>query len=157
MATHSSITPWRIPWTKEAGGLQSMESQRVGHEWSDLACSHTRTSSIIHHKPQQQSIVIDQTVCKYFQSDWSLWVCFSSTQRGEEFSLPVALSSFHSYTPVTKIHQQELKNKNTYLLFYIELTYASLVSKLLEIPHSYWERCFYLLADYFPESQFSDL
>ena len=31
MATHSSTLAWRIPWTKEAGGLQSMESQRVGH------------------------------------------------------------------------------------------------------------------------------
>ena len=32
MATHSSILAWRIPWTEEPGRLQSMESQRVGHE-----------------------------------------------------------------------------------------------------------------------------
>ena len=31
MATHSSILAWRIPWTKEPGGLQSMEWQRVRH------------------------------------------------------------------------------------------------------------------------------
>ena len=31
MAMHSSILAWRIPWTKEPGGLQSMGSQRVGH------------------------------------------------------------------------------------------------------------------------------
>ena len=31
MTTHSSILVWRIPWTEEPGGLQSMESQRVGH------------------------------------------------------------------------------------------------------------------------------
>ena len=31
MATHSSILAWRIPRTEEPGGLQSMESQRVGH------------------------------------------------------------------------------------------------------------------------------
>ena len=31
MATHSSILAWRIPWTEELGGLQSMGSQRVGH------------------------------------------------------------------------------------------------------------------------------
>ena len=31
MATHSSILAWRIPRTEEAGGLQSMGSQRVGH------------------------------------------------------------------------------------------------------------------------------
>ena len=31
MATYSSILAWRIPWTEEPGGLQSMGSQRVGH------------------------------------------------------------------------------------------------------------------------------
>ena len=31
MATHSSILVWKIPWTEEPGGLQSMGSQRVGH------------------------------------------------------------------------------------------------------------------------------
>ena len=31
MATHSSILAWRIPWTEEPGGLQSMGSQRIGH------------------------------------------------------------------------------------------------------------------------------
>ena len=31
-ATHSSILAWRIPWTEESGGLQSMGSQRVGHD-----------------------------------------------------------------------------------------------------------------------------
>ena len=32
MATHSSILAWRIPWTEKPGGLQSMGSQRVGHD-----------------------------------------------------------------------------------------------------------------------------
>ena len=36
-ATHSSILVWRIPWKEEPCGLQSIESQRVGHNWSDLA------------------------------------------------------------------------------------------------------------------------
>ena len=31
-ATHSSILAWRIPWTEEPGGLQSIESQRIGHD-----------------------------------------------------------------------------------------------------------------------------
>ena len=34
MATHCSILAWRIPWPKEPGGLQSMELQRVGHNWA---------------------------------------------------------------------------------------------------------------------------
>ena len=32
MATYSSILAWRIPWTEEPGGLQSMGLQRVGHD-----------------------------------------------------------------------------------------------------------------------------
>ena len=38
MATHSSILAWRIPWTEQPGGLQSVGSQRVGH---DSATEHT--------------------------------------------------------------------------------------------------------------------
>ena len=38
MATHSCIIAWRIPWTEEPGGLQSIGSQRVGH---DLKCLST--------------------------------------------------------------------------------------------------------------------
>jgi len=34
LATYSSILAWRIPWTEKPGGLQSMESQRVGHNWT---------------------------------------------------------------------------------------------------------------------------
>ena len=37
MAAHSSILAWRIPWTEEPGGLQSMGSHRVRHDRSDLA------------------------------------------------------------------------------------------------------------------------
>ena len=37
MATHSSVLAWRIPGTGEPGGLLSMGSHRVGHNWSDLA------------------------------------------------------------------------------------------------------------------------
>ena len=34
MATHSSILAWRIPWTEQPDGLQSMGLQRVGHGWT---------------------------------------------------------------------------------------------------------------------------
>ena len=39
MATHSSVLAWRIPWTEEPGGLPSMGSHRIGHDWSDLAAA----------------------------------------------------------------------------------------------------------------------
>ena len=62
MATHSSICAWRIPWTEEPGGPQSMGSQRVRYDWvtnththrieSDdllLFLSHLETTTIILH------------------------------------------------------------------------------------------------------------
>ena len=43
-ATHSSILAWRISWTEKPGGLQSMGSQRVGHDWvTSLSFFHLQT------------------------------------------------------------------------------------------------------------------
>ena len=39
MAPHSSTLAWKIPWAEEPGRLQSMESLRVRHDWSDLAAA----------------------------------------------------------------------------------------------------------------------
>ena len=41
MATHCSTLAWRIPGTEEPGGLQSTGSQRVGHDESNCACTHS--------------------------------------------------------------------------------------------------------------------
>ena len=46
MDTHSSILSWRISWTEGPGGLLSMGSQRVGHNWSNLAHQHVAWISI---------------------------------------------------------------------------------------------------------------
>ena len=50
---HSSILVWRIPWTEEPGGLQSIELQKVGHDWSDWAHikkhAHIFPSSELHY------------------------------------------------------------------------------------------------------------
>ena len=45
MATHSSVLAWRIPWTEEAGGLQSMRSRRVGHD--GVINTHTYSDSVM--------------------------------------------------------------------------------------------------------------
>ena len=45
MATHSGILAWRIPWTEEPGGLQSMGSQRVEHEQASNTHIHTHAMS----------------------------------------------------------------------------------------------------------------
>ena len=41
MAAHSSTLAWKIPWTEEAGRLQSMGRQRVGHDWATSLYSST--------------------------------------------------------------------------------------------------------------------
>ena len=46
MATHSGILAWRIPWTEEPGGLQSIGSQRVEHEWVTNTHAHSYISSL---------------------------------------------------------------------------------------------------------------
>ena len=43
MATHPHVLAWRIPGTGEPGGLPSMRSHRVGHDWSDLAAAAVAT------------------------------------------------------------------------------------------------------------------
>ena len=45
MATRSSVLAWRIPGTGEPGGLPSMGSHRVGHDWSDSAAAGTWVTS----------------------------------------------------------------------------------------------------------------
>ena len=49
MATHSSIFAWRIPWTEEPGRLQSMESQKVGHDWTAKHSTAINTGNHAHH------------------------------------------------------------------------------------------------------------
>ena len=49
MATHSSTLAWRIPWTEEPGGVQSMVSQRVKHDWATNAFIHVCVCVCVHH------------------------------------------------------------------------------------------------------------
>ena len=43
MVAPASMLAWRIPWTEKPGGLQSMGSERVGHDSLSLSLSHTHT------------------------------------------------------------------------------------------------------------------
>ena len=49
MAAHSSVLAWKRPWTGEPSGLQSMGSQRIGHDLAHMcACAHTDTHTHTH-------------------------------------------------------------------------------------------------------------
>ena len=58
---HSSLLAWRIPWTEEPGGLQSMRSQRVSHDWVTITHTHTHTHEIYWlYKPFSNQVILEQ-------------------------------------------------------------------------------------------------
>ena len=71
IATHSSILAWRISWTEEPGRLQSMGSQRVGHNW---ATKHRKQNSVL-VKVTQRNRTKTSRVCH---------VCYMCVSRERE-------------------------------------------------------------------------
>ena len=57
MASHSSILAWRIPWTEEPGGLQSIGLQRVRQDWAQLCSRYRATCCKIWNKCKTQCLV----------------------------------------------------------------------------------------------------
>ena len=69
MAIHPSTLAWKIPWTEEPGGLQSMESQRVGHDWATSLIFYL--SSIY---DLSISICVIYVFCKRFCLERHIWL-----------------------------------------------------------------------------------
>ena len=75
MATHSSVLAWRIPGTGEPGGLPSMGSHRVRHDWSDLAAAAPTSDEYL---PMPFGYL-----CALFRECWNgIWLvyCWTSEQ-----------------------------------------------------------------------------
>ena len=74
MATHSSVLDWRIPETGEPGGLLSMGSHRVGHDWSDLAAAAAAAvmSSVTCSLPRMALLWRWKSICQLNLSEWTL-------------------------------------------------------------------------------------
>ena len=77
MATYSSILAWRIPWREEPCGQRSTGSQRVSHDWSDLACTHTHTHRV-GYKPSRP----DQSRVSLYTTHSFLWVSLCIGWKG---------------------------------------------------------------------------
>ena len=61
MATHSSVLAWRIPGTEEPGGLPSMGSHRVGHDWSDVAAAALISVVVVLCSQRCKKIMVSET------------------------------------------------------------------------------------------------
>ena len=57
MATHSSVLAWRIPGMGEPGGLPSMGSHRVGHDWNDLLVAVAAAEYLMHRGAWQAAVL----------------------------------------------------------------------------------------------------
>ena len=66
MATLSSILAWKIPWTEEPGRLQSIGSQRVGHDWA---------TSLTHFTPRPRQTWWQDTCLKPKERSQRCWLC----------------------------------------------------------------------------------
>ena len=79
MATHSRVLAWRIPGPGEPGGLPSMGSHRVGHDWSDLAATaaaETCSKNELHPLNRRENWGSERSVALHHK-DWSkFWAGF---------------------------------------------------------------------------------
>ena len=85
MATHSSVLAWRIPGTGEPGGLPSMGSHRVGHDWSDLAAA---AAAAFTRKHYMYALIYDNLF-------FSFWL--HSVWQSLDPSMCLHMVQFHSY------------------------------------------------------------
>ena len=81
MATHSCILVWRILWTEDPGGLQSMWSQRVRHDLVTYKYAHTRTHTHAHTHMRMHIIAYTGFWNVYEQSLGPLKIFRRSSER----------------------------------------------------------------------------
>ena len=136
MATHSRVLAWRIPGTVEPGGLPSMGSHRVGHDWSNLAAaaaavlihpipvwSHwrrnwERTYTVGSCKPLENTPLSQSFFClclffcggaSYLETNWDLQ---KSCKYSTEFCKPITFSTniniLHNHSAVVKFKKLAL-------------------------------------------------
>ena len=96
MATHSSVLAWRIPGTGEPGGLPSIGSHRVGHDWSDLAA-------------RSNSKTLNRFLMKILVRKMSVPSCLSSTSGRKGPSL--YLHSMKNWQVICSLRQTNVKQQ----------------------------------------------
>ena len=87
MATHSSVLAWRIPGMGEPGGLPSMESHRVRHDWSDLAAA---AAAAIHGVTKSRTWLSDWTELNWTEGVSSIY-CYYTTPHVLVLRFPLGI------------------------------------------------------------------
>ena len=91
MATHFSILAWQVSWTEEPGRLQSIGSQRVGNNWSNLTCMHAAGDLTFWPPSSNPHFPSPSTVSDNHKSDLffhELVCCFWITLDMPDMSVP---------------------------------------------------------------------
>ena len=126
MTTHSSILTWRIPWTEEPGGIQSMESQRIGHDRATK-----RTHAQTHTHTYTHTHTHTQLICYLFQfnfpwpQSWLWSMSHVEIHRG--------LTSLPSYRVILP-HQADVNCLLLYPLWSVNQTYCANHVTLPKVP-----------------------
>ena len=89
MATYSSILAWGIPWMEEPGGLQSMDSPRVRHDWATVTHTHSQHPQNCCWAPSMPSAF--SLLCLYSSAFPFLWNVLSSLAISTHSSLKTQL------------------------------------------------------------------
>ena len=96
MATHSSSLAWRVPWTEEPGGLQSLRSHRVRHDWSDSA---TAANPHWHHDRSKSTVNLGvHSWCSVFCAKWHVSITLVLQSIFTALKILYALP-IHSFCP----------------------------------------------------------
>ena len=110
MATHSSILAWRIPGTGEPGGLPSMGSQRVGHDWSDLAAVaayvfHSGWINVHSHREAEFLMTGPQDSAEVEPSGATVWLQISQMQTLDS-RCTISQCQAHTIEPDQSLNQK---------------------------------------------------
>ena len=113
MATHSSVLAWRIPGTGEPGGLPSLGSHRVGHNWSNLAAAAA-------YRLYNPYFILQMWKLRLRKVKWSHTVTWLSRNRNENDQGVGAASfaHFHLYLRVIACYFPRRVHKFQFVLFF---------------------------------------
>ena len=153
MAPHSSVLAWRIPGMGEPGGLPSMGSHRVGHDWSDLAaaaaaflCIHTHHIFFVHSSADGRFgcfhvLPTVNSVAMNIRVHVSFWISvLSDTRPGVEL-LDHMATVFFSFL------------RNLHMVFQQHATFLNWPVPLSIFPLRFNNNLFFFLLSYSPSSQ----